>query len=150
MTTVIWLPSGLVDDESGGQVENVACFARPGVVLALTTDDKADGNFSGLAENLDVLRAARDAKGRCARGSGRAAAQGSGPSRRKTADPVASSCHLANGAVIAPRFGDASDAVAFKILAAAWPGREVVPVDALEIVEGGGGIHGIALGQPAV
>ena len=38
----------------------------------------------------------------------------------------------------------------FKILAAAWPGREVVPVDALEIVEGGGGIHGIALGQPAV
>ena len=149
-STVIWLPSGLVDDESGGQVENVACFARPGVVLALTTDDKADGNFTGLAENLDVLRAARDAKGRALEvvtvPQPKARVRRDG--RRLTLSHL--SCHLANGAVIAPRFGDASDAVAFKILAAAWPGREVVPVDALEIVEGGGGIHGIALGQPAV
>ena len=148
--TVIWLPSGLVDDETGGQVENVARFARPGTVLALATDDKADANFTGLAENLDVLRAARDAKGRALEvvtvPQPKARVRHDG--RRLTLSHL--SCYLANGAVLVPRFGDPADAAAFKILAAAWPGREIVPVDALEIVEGGGGIHGIALGQPTV
>jgi agmatine deiminase len=146
---VIWLPAGLVDDETGGQVENVACFARPGAVLALTTDDKADADFTGLAENLDVLRAARDARGRSLEvvtvPQPKARARRDG--RRLTLSHL--SCYLANGAVLVPRFDDGSDAAAYKILAAAWPGREVVPVDAMEIVEGGGGLHGIALGQPA-
>jgi agmatine deiminase len=148
-TVVIWLPSGLVDDETGGQVENVACFARPGLVLALATDDKADANFSGLAENLDVLRAATDAQTRTLEvvtvPQPKARARHDG--RRLTLSHL--SCYVANGAVIVPRFGDASDAAASKILAAAWPGREIVPIDALEIVAGGGGIHGITLGQPA-
>ena len=61
---VIWLPAGLVDDETGGHVDNVAVFARPGLVLALATDDRADPAFGGLAENLDVLRGAVDARGR--------------------------------------------------------------------------------------
>ena len=58
-------------------------------------------------------------------------------------------CYLANGAVIMPSFGDATDKVAAKAFAAAWPGREIVPIDALDLVQGGGGIHGITLGQPA-
>ena len=48
-----------------------------------------------------------------------------------------------------PSFGDASDKAAAKTFAAAWPGREIVPIDALDLVQGGGGIHGITLGQPA-
>ena len=59
------------------------------------------------------------------------------------------SCYLANGAVIMPSFGGATDKAAAKAFAAAWPGRELVPIDALDVVAGGGGIHGIALGQPA-
>ena len=48
-----------------------------------------------------------------------------------------------------PSFGDATDKAAAKAFAAAWPGREIVPIDALDLVQGGGGIHGITLGQPA-
>lgn len=149
VTTVIWLPAGLVDDETGGQLENVACFVRPGVVMALATDDRADAGFTGLAENLDVLRAATDARGRTLE-----VLTIPQPKPRRRHDgrrqPLSHlSCYLANGAVIVPRFGDAADNAATKVMAAAWPGREIVPVDALAIVEGGGGIHGIALGQPA-
>src|SRR5690606_25178478 len=43
---VIWLGEGLQgDDDTDGHVDNLACFARPGVVLALTTNDPADGNY---------------------------------------------------------------------------------------------------------
>lgn len=146
---VIWLPAGLVDDETGGHIDNVACFARPGVVLALISDDKADPDYTGLAENLDVLRAATDARGRrlevltMPQPKPRRRRDG----RRLSLSPV--NFYLANGAVIVPRFGDAADNAACRVLAAAFPDRELVPVDALDIVEGGGGIHCITQQQPA-
>jgi agmatine deiminase len=144
----IWLPHGLVDDETGGQVENVAGFARPGTVLALATD-AADADFTRLAENLDVLRAARDARGRQLQvltvPQPRARRRRNGS--RLTLSHL--SCYLANGAVIVPRFDDPADSAAARVLAQAWPGCAIVAVDALEIVEGGGGIRGIALPQPA-
>jgi agmatine deiminase len=146
---VIWLPAGLAEDETSGHVDNVACFARPGVVLALATDDKADAGYTGLAENLDVLRAATDARGRSlevlpvAQPKARKRRDG----RRLPLSPL--SLYLANGAVIVPRFDDPADNAAARLFAAAWPGREIVQVDALEIAQGGGGIHGITLPQPA-
>jgi agmatine deiminase len=147
---VLWLPGALVDDETGGHVDNVACFARPGAVLALATDDKGDPNYSALAENLDVLRAATDARGRplevIALAQPKARRRQDG--RRLTLSYTSS--HLANGAVIVPSFGDPGDTPAARAFAAAFANRVVVQVDALEIVEGGGGIHGIALAQPAV
>ena len=145
VTAVIWLPAGL-----GSTVADVARFARPGAVLALSSDDKADADYSRLAENLDVLRAATDARGRSlevlpvAQPKARQGRDGQCP-------PVSHlSFYLANGALIVPRFGDGTDSSAAKILTTAWPERELVPVDALAIVAGGGGIHAITLGQPAV
>ncbi len=61
---VIWLGEGLTDDETDGHVDNLACFVRPGVVLALTCEDSEDDNYAPLRDNLDRLRAATDAKGR--------------------------------------------------------------------------------------
>lgn len=146
---VIWVPHGLVEDETGGLLENVACFARPGTVLALTTDDKADANQGRLAENLDVLRAATDARGRSLEVL--ILPQPKAAKRRDGSRLPLShlSCYLANGAVVMPRLADAADSAAAKLFAQAWPGREIVEVDALEIVEGGGGLRSIALPQPS-
>jgi agmatine deiminase len=146
---VIWLPAGLADDETGGHIDNVACFARPGAVLALISDDKADPDYTGLAENLDVLRAATDARGRrlevltVPQPKPRRRRDG----RRLSLSPI--NFYLANRAVIVPRFGDVADNAACRVLAAAFPDRELVQVDALDIVEGGGGIHCITQQQPA-
>jgi agmatine deiminase len=147
---VIWVPHGLVDDETGGLLENVACFARPGVVLALGTDDKADANHGRLAENRDALRGASDARGRALEVL--TLPQPKAAKRRDGSRLPLShlSCYLANAAVIMPRLADPTDSAVAKLFAQAWPGREIVEVDALEIVEGGGGLRSIALPQPAV
>lgn len=151
---VIWLPHGLVDDETGGQLDNVAAFARPGVVLALATEDRSDPCYTRLAENLDVLRAAVDARGRTLEVAPvplpRARARRPRPDGDARRLPLSHlSCYLANGAAIVPRFDDATDQAARKLLAQVWPDRELVEVDALEIVEGGGGLRAITLPQPA-
>ncbi|PIN06955.1 Agmatine deiminase [Handroanthus impetiginosus] len=43
VTKIIWLPRGLYGDEdTNGHIDNMCCFARPGVVLLAWTDDKSD------------------------------------------------------------------------------------------------------------
>ena len=146
---VVWLPHGLIDDEAGGHVDNVAMFARPGLVLALATDDRSDAAHDLLQANLEVLRGAVDARGRTLEvvTIPQPKARPRHDGRRLPLSHLNS--YLANGAVIMPSFGGASDKAAAKAFAAAWPGRELVPIDALDLVAGGGGIHAIALGQPA-
>jgi agmatine deiminase len=56
--------------------------------------------------------------------------------------------YLVNGGVIMPVFDDANDDPARAILADCFPDREVVQINALDIVRGGGGIHCITQQEP--
>ncbi len=148
VSTIIWLGEGLENDGTDGHVDNLACFVRPGLVVAASCADPADANHAVLTDNLKRLQAARDAAGRtlevielpipaprfCATG-------------RLALNYV--NFYLANGAVVAPAFDDPMDDVAAGILARAFPDRQVVQVPALGILEGGGGIHCITQQQPA-
>jgi agmatine deiminase len=48
-----------------------------------------------------------------------------------------------------PSFDDPMDAVAAEVMEKTFPDRRIVQVPALDIVEGGGGIHCITQQQPA-
>ncbi|HXZ82581.1 MAG TPA: agmatine deiminase [Acidimicrobiales bacterium] len=162
----IWLPRGIDPDETNGHVDDVACFAAPGVVLAGVTDEKDDWRFTLLENNLQVLREATDAKGRRLRvetlpmpavtafteeeASGVDCAEGSIP--RRPGDETAASYLnflIVNGGVVMPTFDDPKDAAAKAKLEAVFPGRKVVTVPGREIVLGGGNVHCITQQQPA-
>jgi agmatine deiminase len=149
ITQVIWLEHGVVGDPSGGHVDNVACFIRPGVVMALTSRDKDDANFAGLQDNLARLRATRDAAGRELEviEVEQPAARSHPDGRRLTISYL--NFYLANGAVLLPMFGDAKDDAAYAAIKAAFPDRQAIQIDAIDLVHGGGGIHCITQQQPA-
>jgi agmatine deiminase len=66
--------------------------------------------------------------------------------------PLASSYvnfYLTNGGMVMPSFDDRNDEPARKVLADCFPGRDILQIDALDIVEGGGGIHCITQQEPA-
>jgi agmatine deiminase len=149
VTQVIWLEHGFEGDPSGGHVDNVACFVRPGVVMALTCRDTSDANFAGLQDNLARLRAARDAAGRELEviEIEQPAARFDADGRRLTMSYL--SFYLANGAVVFPMFEDAMDSAAFNTIRSAFPDRQAIQVDAADLVYGGGGIHAITQQQPA-
>jgi agmatine deiminase len=148
VSTVIWLPEGIEDDETDGHVDEIACFVRPGVVLALSTDDKSDGNFDTLQTNLDMLRSAKDAKGRPLQ-----VIEVPQPARQEHNGKRLSlsyvNFYIANGGVVMPAFDVAEDERAFRIIRDAFPNRRVVQVHARDIFLGGGGIHCITQQQPA-
>ncbi len=52
---VVWLGRGVYDDETDGHVDNLACFARPGVVLLTWCEDESDPQ---AAISREALRAA--------------------------------------------------------------------------------------------
>ena len=55
-----------------------------------------------------------------------------------------------NGAVLMPAFRQTKrDAEAAEILAGCFPGREIVPIDCLQLVWGLGTLHCISQQQPA-
>ncbi|MNG19875.1 putative agmatine deiminase [compost metagenome] len=57
--------------------------------------------------------------------------------------------YIANGAIIMPAYGIEADQAAADVLAKAFPGREVVPVQINNLAHGGGGVHCITQQQPA-
>ena len=57
---------------------------------------------------------------------------------------------VCNGGIVACTFDDPNDERALQVLREAYPGREVVGVDARPLYDRGGGIHCITQQQPAV
>jgi agmatine deiminase len=146
---VIWLGQGLEDDETDGHVDNLACFVRPGAVLALSTGDPEDGNHAALQDNLKRLRAARDAKGRELEViEVQQPARSEGADGRRLAKSYVN-FYIANGGIVMPSYEDSLDTAAFEAIGQCFPGRETRQVPAVDIVPGGGGIHCITQQQPS-
>jgi agmatine deiminase len=149
--TVIWLKGGLKDDITDGHVDQLAAFVRPGVVLALTSEDESDANHAALRENLEILQGSRDAKGRLLEVI--EIPQPPAMYNQRTGSRVSLShinYYMANGGIVLPAFGFPDhDQRVLGIFRDVFPDREVVPVPSLEIAFGGGNIHCITQQQPA-
>lgn len=163
---VVWLGRGVYADETDGHVDNLACFARPGVVLLSWCEDPADPQHEVSVEALARLEAATDAAGRslevirlpcpgplaisAAEASGVEAAPGTQP--RRAGDRLAASYvnfYLGNSRVVFPLLDRRHDEEAAAVLRDCFPEREVVGVPAREILLGGGNVHCITQQVPA-
>jgi agmatine deiminase len=147
----VWLPRGLTRDSerfgTKGHVDIVATFAAPGRVLLHDQRDPAHPDHAVARELRAVLEAAVDA-------TGRGLEVTSLPAPRVLRDAEGwvdysyVNHYVVNGAVISCAFDDPADAEAAELLRAAYPGRDVVQLDARPLFARGGGIHCITQQQP--
>jgi len=144
---VIWLRAALESDNTGGHVDNLACFAAPGVVVALSEVDRLDPQYEALQENVGRLRASRDARDRPLEVIElRQPAHRERDGRRLSPSYV--NFYLADGAVIVPAFGDPMDERARGTLAVVFPQREIVQLPTIELAGADGNVHCITQQQP--
>lgn len=150
----IWLPRGLTRDYedfgTNGHVDIVATFAGPGRVLLHEQQDAAHPDHAVSRELRALLEGAVDARGRTLEVVALPA-----PATLRDDEGFVDWSYvnhsLVDGGVVACGFGEPeADARARAILAEAYPGREVVTVDARPIFARGGGIHCITQQQPAL
>jgi agmatine deiminase len=162
---VIWLGQGVVNDETDGHIDNIACFVKPGVIALHWTDDPRDPQAAVSNDALERLRAARDARGRALKviklpmpgPLGFTAEEAAGlllretSHRRSTGLRLAGSYvnfYIANRGIVMPLLDPNTDKPAAAKLKRAFPGRKVVGVPAREILLGGGNIHCITQQVP--
>ena len=145
---VIWLGRGQANDITDGHVDGVAGFASPRTVIAARTRDDSDPNYEALQENISILETATDHKGRSIE-----VIELVQPRPReflgRRITPGYTNHYIANGAVIMQAFGIPEDRQAEETLAAAYPERKVVAVEAPHLEIGGGGIHCITQQIPS-
>ena len=143
VSTFVWLGQGLLEDrDTDGHVDLIAAFTAPGQVLLQTVPEE-NPNFEHCAENRRRLEAAGIIVTELpwlpyAEVAGETIAVGY------------LNFYLCNGAVIVPVAGTDTDARALAVIAAAYPGREVVAVPGPIIAYGGGGPHCITQQVPGI
>ncbi|MFU0828593.1 MAG: putative agmatine deiminase [Lachnoclostridium sp.] len=148
---IIWLEKGLDGDETDGHIDNIACFARPGVVLIQTCYDKKDPNYDITMENLDILRHTRDAWGRKLT----VIEIPQPPARFYKNNRLTLSYlnfYMVNRGIILPVFkeeGADTDLKAERILSRVFPDRKIVTVDGMALIKEGGNVHCITQQIPA-
>lgn len=147
ITNIIWLNRGIEGDDTHGHVDDICRFVdRRTLVLAMETNP-SDVNADVLAENLERLKHVR-------------LEDGTRPAVVKLPMPKPvyfkkwrlpasyANFYIANGIVLVPTFGDPADRKAIGILAELFPSRDVIGINAVDLLIGLGGPHCITLQEP--
>jgi agmatine deiminase len=145
---VIWLEGGLEDDHTDGHIDTIVRFCDDETILCAITEDEDDANYEVMQRNLHALRALRDQRGKPYR-----VVELPLPAKRlelegKRLPLTYANFYIGNGFVVVPVYDDANDAQALAILRPLFPGREVIPIRALELITGGGAWHCVTQQQP--
>lgn len=146
--TIHWLGDGIIGDDTDGHIDDMTRFFSADGIVTVLESNKRDKNYPILLENLERLHALRTPAGK---------------KFKVVALPMPKPCWcdgqqmpasyanflVINGAVLMPAFRQPKrDAAAAEVLAACFPGREIIPIDSLELVWGLGTLHCISQQQP--
>lgn len=150
VSTIVWLPYGLADDDdTDGHVDNIAVFARAGVLVMQGCDDPAEPDWLRMNVNARWARGSHDATGRLLQVVELPVLPfvEIGGERR----PVPyGNFYVGNGFVLVPTANHPADTDMLAIISEQFPGREVIGLDVGPILAyGGGGIHCITQQVPA-
>jgi len=158
VSKVIWLKSGIYNDETNEHIDNICAFTKPGHVVLAWTDDEEDFQYPMSKSCLTILENEVDAKGRkinvhklplpkpvyiTEAECGGLDNMDFQPTRVGNERLAASyvNFYISNGAIIMPGFGDDNDEVAKRTLEKLFPTRKVIQIYARDILIGGGNIH---------
>ena len=149
---VIWIDEGLEGDHTDGHVDNIARFVGPNRVVCQTPANADDPNATVLDAIAHRLGTATDAKGRTLQ-----VVRIPSPGRVVNAHgEIAPASHMnfviANGVVVVPVYGTATEASALQALQAVFPDRKVIGLPAFGLLgagtAGGGAFHCITREEP--
>ena len=151
---VIWIDEGLLNDHTDGHIDNIARFVAPGRVVCQAPAGPDDPNAGRLNAIADVLSAATDAAGRKL---DVIRIPGAGLYHNALGE-ISPASHMnfiiANGIVVVPVYGTATEAAALAALQAVFPDRKVVGVSSKGLLgageAGGGSFHCITQQEPLV
>jgi len=146
---VLWVDGGsLAGDDTDSHIDQLVRFIRPGLVVAALAFTPDDSNASHLEQQFQNLRTARDASDRLLE----IVPLRTPPPRYIQGKRVPESyCnfYIANEIVLVPTFGfRETDDAALHLLGELMPDRQIIPLDASDLIWGLGAFHCVTQQQP--
>ena len=146
---VLWLDHGyLQGDDTDAHIDTLARFAPDDAIVLQTCDDPTDPHYDELARMHEEIANLRTADGRAYRLYPLPWPRAIVDDGRRLASSYANYL-IVNDGVVMPAYGDAADARAADVVAAAHPRREVVVVDARPLIWQNGSVHCLTMQLPA-
>jgi agmatine/peptidylarginine deiminase len=139
---VVWLEHGwLAGDDTDGHVDMLARFTAPDTIAYTSCTDAHDEHHAALEQLLAQLKTLRMPDGR----PYSLVPLPIPPAKHDTGGRRLPASYanflILNGAVLAPVYGDTADEIALNRLRGCFPGREIVPINALPLIRQGGSVH---------
>jgi agmatine deiminase len=148
-TRILWLHHGhLAGDDTDAHIDTLARLCPDDTIVYVACRDRSDEHYPGLAAMEAELVRLRTSEG---------------SPYRLLPVPLPAPCFdeagerlpatyanflVINGAVLVPTYGDPHDAEALSVLAAAFPGREIIGIDCRPAVLQHGSLHCLTMQLP--
>lgn len=146
---ILWLDHGYLEgDDTDAHIDTLARFAPGERIVFQACDDAGDSHHDELQRMAAELAALCTVDGRPYLLHPLPWAKPILDEGRRLAASYANYLVI-NGAVLVPAYGDAADDEAARIIGAAHPGREVVPVPCRPLIWQNGSLHCITMQLPA-
>jgi agmatine deiminase len=150
--SIFWLGSGIEGDDTDGHIDDITRFIREDVVLTMVERRMDDPNYRVLEQNRERLADLRTASGSHVEILAMEMPEALVPPKSWRLDRLPASYAnflIVNGAVIVPIFNQGRrDDHALGFLRECFPGRQVLGIEASDLVFEGGAIHCISQQQP--
>ncbi len=148
---VVWLRSGIEGDDTDGHVDDFARFISEDTVMCAHSRSGGGHNPKVLQTNLEILQDFQDRHGRTLEVLTLPMPTPIPLPEEEGVLPASyANFYIGNSAVLLPVFKDHNDAKAVEMLGEAFPDREIVPIDARDLVYGYGSFHCVTQQEPSV
>jgi len=145
----LWLHHGhLAGDDTDSHIDILARFATPDTIIHMHCDDADDEHYAEFAAMQSELQAFRTAAGEPYRLVALPWPKAKVNSDGDLVAPSYANFLIINGAVLVPTYKDAADTGALALIAACFPGREVIGIDSTALIEQGGSLHCMTMQFP--
>lgn len=144
---VLWLPEGIVGDDTDGHIDDIARFVDERTVVAAVEKNKQDENYELLQKNFSLLQKMTDQDGQPLKVVSLPMPEPVICGGQRLPASYAN-FYISNKTVLVPTFRCACDAGALEILQKLFPTRRVVGIDAVDWVWGLGTVHCSTQQQP--
>ena len=148
VNNVIWLKDGIIGDDTHGHIDDLCRFVNENTIITVVENNTKSPNYKALQENLRILQSSK-------------LENGSHPNIVTLPMPntilfddlslPASYANflILNKCVLVPTFNDVNDAKALTIISSCFPNREVIGINAIDLIWGFGTLHCLSQQIPA-
>lgn len=140
VTNVIWLGDGIEGDDTHGHIDDLCRFVNEDTIITVVETDPKSNNYAPLQDNLKRLENAKLENGKKPKIATLPMPQKLEFENLSLPASYANFLIL-NNCVLVPTFNDPNDRHALNVIADCFPEREIIPINAVDLIWGFGTLH---------